>query len=406
MVMLFNSFYKTSCKILVKPFIGVHFGVLLGAFFTVFSLNQSAFAAAPSGAQTPPPVQVIAYKVPLAPIQQSISVLGQLQAQQSVAITSNVSEHIESLHFKDGQSVQKNQLLVSLNAQEERALLNENQVAINEAKTQYQRVKEVEGRGNVTRALVDEKQRIWQSLLAKQTVLETALAERSITAPFSGTLGLSRVSVGSLVSPGLVIVSLDALQQMQVDLNIPEQFLAVLTLNQAVKLSTAAYPEKQFMGSISAIASQVDANSRLVQIRAVLDNPDGLLKTNMMMQARIDMLAKQRLIVPNSAVVMLGDLQFVYQLIARENGLYQAQKTVVKTGQIGAEFTEITQGLNVDALVVSQGVMRVNDKTLISIKHLQNPENQATPLEQADLLKPKVKPDTQSNIKPNTKPGA
>ena len=121
----------------------------------------------------------------------------------------------------------------------------------------------------------------------------------------------------------------------------------------------------------------------MVQVRALIDNPDGLLKSNMLVQAVINLPERSILKIPNSAILRLGDHQYVYHLKKTEEG-YQAQKVEIKTGVIESDYTEIISGLNEHDLVVSQGIMRVNSQDTVLIKALQNDHSQE------ELLKPTV----------------
>ncbi len=342
-----------------------------------------------------PPISVIAYQVQQIEQPQQIKALGDLQAQRAIQVAANVTETIQAMHFKDGQNVHKNQLLLELNNREELALLAEADALASESKQQYQRVKDVLGRGSVTQSLVDEKHSIWQTAVANRKVIQAQLADRKIYAPFAGQLGFSTHSVGALVTPASQIVSLDDNRVMKLNLYAATEYLPVLNIGQTVMVSSAAFPSITFQGQISAISPRLQQNLRMIKVIALIDNPKQLLKSNMMVEAHIDLPAKQQLIVPNSAILMLGDHQYIYRLKNKQGELYQAEKVEVQTGDIGKTYTEITSGLNANDLVVSQGVMRVKPKASVSIKGLQD----TTP--QEELLQPKAKsakPPTPKNI--------
>lgn len=340
------------------------------------------FTPVVSVAAEKPPISVIAYQVQQINQPQHIQALGNLQAKQAIQISANVTETIQAMHFQDGQNVRKNQLLVELNNLEELALLAEADALTNESKLQYQRVKNVLGRGSVTQSLVDEKQSIWQIAAAKRKVIQAQLADRKIYAPFAGQLGFSSLSVGALVTPTTQIVSLDDNSVMKLNLFAAVDFLPVLNIGQTVTVSSAAFPAFNFQGQISAISPRLEQNLRMIKIIALIDNPQQRLKSNMMVEARIDLPAKQQLIVPNSALLMLGDHQYIYRLTIKQGEIYQAEKVEVQTGEIGETYTEITSGLNANDLVVSQGVMRVKPKAAVRIKALQDSAPQERLLQQ------------------------
>ncbi|WP_223260882.1 efflux RND transporter periplasmic adaptor subunit [Hydrogenovibrio crunogenus] len=322
-------------------------------------------------------VPVIAYSVKPVKIPVDLEVLGTLHAKESVDITANVTEIVQAIHFKDGEKVRKSQLLVELNSQEELALLEEAKEATEEAKRQYDRVKEIEGRGSVTRSLIDERYRLWKTSEAKRKVIQAQLADRRIYAPFSGQVGFRQLSVGALVQAGTKIVSLDDTSQMKLDLLLPSQYLSNLKIGQAVEIETASFPGRRFKGALRAISPRVEANLRMIQARALIANPKAELKTNMMVRAFLHLPPHAKLMIPNSAILMLGDRQFVYRLTPSErSGIYQLQKVEIETGDRKAKLTQVLKGLGENDIIVSQGLMRISLNKPVRIKAMQSGQPQ------------------------------
>lgn len=358
-----------------------HYAWLLLITSAVLAEESKPVTALSSKSQAVP---VIAYSVKPVKIPVNIEVLGRLHAKESVDITANVTEIVQAIHFKDGEKVRKSQLLVELNSQEELALLEEAKEATEEAKRQYDRVKEIEGRGSVTRSLIDERYRLWKTTEAKRKVIQAQLADRRLYAPFSGQVGFRQLSVGALVQAGTKIVSLDDTSQMKLDLLLPSQYLSNLKIGQAVEIETASYPGRRFKGVLRAISPRVEANLRMIQARALIANPKAELKTNMMVQAFLHLPPQAKLMIPNSAILMLGDRQFVYRLKPSDaSGIYQLEKVEIETGDRKAKLTQILKGLQEGDLIVSQGLMRISLRKPVRIKAMQSGQPQDVLLKKA-----------------------
>ena len=84
------------------------------------------------------------------------------------------------------------------------------------------------------------------------------LEDTEIRAPFSGRVGLRRVSVGTLISPGDVITTLDDTSVIKLDFAVPENFLASLREGLSIRAQRAAYPGRSFAGTVASIDSRVD----------------------------------------------------------------------------------------------------------------------------------------------------
>ncbi|PLA74572.1 efflux transporter periplasmic adaptor subunit [Hydrogenovibrio sp. SC-1] len=329
------------------------------------------------------PVPVIAYEVieTASPVKQTL--LGSLEAKSSIDVVAKATDVITAIYFKEGEWVRKSALLVEQNAEEELALLEESKELEAEAKRQYDRVKGIEGKGSVTVSLIDERYRLWKTAAAKRKVIQAQVADRRIYAPFSGQLGFRQLSEGAFVTAGTKIVSLDDTSQMILDLLVPERYLSGIHLEQPIEVRTEAYRAEVFTGHVSAISPRVDPVMRMVQVRAMVDNPKAKLKTNMMVEAQLVLKAQASLKIPNSAIEMLGDRQFVYRLQPNGTESYGLEKVEIETGQKGHNLTEILQGLAAGDKIVSQGLMGISLKRPVVIKAMQTGQDQASLLQKS-----------------------
>lgn len=332
--------------------------------------------------QAKPPVEVIAFQAQQAQVKQKLRALGKLEAIESVALAFNVSDKLTAIHIKSGQLVNKGQLLFELEQRQQQARLQQAIELENESLSQYRRVKKAIRKTSVTESLVEEKYRLWQTAMAETKIQQHLLEQRKLFAPFSGTLGLFNLSSGALIENGTPLVTLFNHKTMKLKLLLPNKAISQIQTGLPIKIHTDAYPKKTFHGTISAISSVLENNSQMLPVEADILNPEGLLKANMLVAVDIILPVKQQLQIPNSALLMLGDKEFVYRLTETENGLYKAHKFPVEVGKIGYQNSEILTGLSAGDLIVSQGVMRVNSKISIKVKALQNDTSQA------DLLKP------------------
>ena len=200
-----------------------------------------------------------------------LEALGTLRARESVVLTASVTETVTRIHFDDGDRVNAGQVLVKMTSAEEHAQLEE-------AKSQYERIKPLAAEGTAAKSLLDERQREWETARARYAAIISRLDDRLIRAPFAGVVGLRNISVGALVGPGDVITTLDDLSEMKLDFSVPTTFLQTLRPDLAIIASTHAYPERRFEGIVKSIDSRIDPITRTVMVRAVLSNPDAVLK--------------------------------------------------------------------------------------------------------------------------------
>jgi membrane fusion protein (multidrug efflux system) len=170
--------------------------------------------------------KVIVAEARLEPVAERIEALGTLRANESVGITSNVTETISVVHFDDGQRVAEGAMLVEMTSAEEHALLEEAQARVAEAQSQYDRVRSLVAQRSASESLLDERKRDLDTARAMLVALESRLADRVVKAPFDGVVGLRNISRGALVEPGDLITTLDDDSVMKLDFTVPSLYLA------------------------------------------------------------------------------------------------------------------------------------------------------------------------------------
>jgi membrane fusion protein (multidrug efflux system) len=180
-----------------------------------------------------------------------------------------------------------------------------------------------------------------------------------IRAPFDGRVGLRRVSVGALVSPGAVITTLDDTSTMKVDFDVPEVFLSVLKSGLAVVATSAAYPGESFDGSIESVDSRVDPVTRSVKVRAKLPNPDGKLRAGMFLTVLVTREPLPGLVVAEQALVPERGKVYVFVLV---DGKIQRREVAV--GRRVPGQVEITRGVTEGERVVVEGTQKIRDGSI------------------------------------------
>ena len=102
--------------------------------------------------------------------------------------------------------------------------------------------------------------------------LTAVMNQKSLEAPFGGTIGIPQIDVGEFVDPGTVYATLQDLDNMRVDFSVPEQDIRLIAIDMPVTVSERGRQHRA-QGHISAIEPRIDPNSRLVTVRAEVDDP-------------------------------------------------------------------------------------------------------------------------------------
>ncbi len=298
------------------------------------------------------------------PFRDIIEALGTAQANESVVITAQTQDKVTAVHFSDGQTVQAGELLVELDAREELARVQELKFRLAEANRQYQRLQDLRQQNAASAQQVESQDVIVKEIVAQLEVAETQLAQKQIKAPFSGRLGIRQISVGSLVSPGQEITTLDDITPIKLDFSVPELFFASLAVGQQVTARSGAYPERDFTGTIRSIDSRVDPLTRSIMVRAEVPNDDGLLRPGMLLRVQLLRSVDDVLQLPERAIVPLDTRHFVY-VVGDDNIAKERQITI---GRRKPGVVEVMSGIEPGERVVADGLVRMRDGIAVTVK--------------------------------------
>lgn len=283
-----------------------------------------------------------------------ITALGTTAAWESIELRPVVSETVRSLHFTDGQTVRRGELLVELEQAEERARLAEARAYLNEQERELRRIEELVARKLVAHTELDARTTLRDMAQAQLAAAEAALTDRNLRAPFDGTLGLRRVSPGALVGPETLITTLDDLGTLQLDFTIPATQIGILQPGMTISATSPALAGREFTGTVVAIESRLNPVERSLTARARIDNSSGALKPGLMMQVRIESSPHEALVVPEAAIIHYQRSHFVLLLVSDDSDRLLRREVTVGARTAGS--VEIVTGLAEGDLVVVEGL--------------------------------------------------
>lgn len=300
--------------------------------------------------------KVVTQPIELQPLVDEIQALGTARANESIDVKPRISSLVTNIAFEEGQLVNQGDLLIELENSEIVAGLALAEASLSESRSLYQRSKELES----TQAISESN---LEGLLAQVKVDEASveaarakLRNTEVRAPFSGRVGLRRVSPGSFVDNSTVITTLDDVSTMKLDFSVPETFLTAVSDGMSILAHSLVYPDRVFEGKVVSIDTRLDRISRAVQVRAVIPNDDGALKPGMFMTVDLQRDRGHVLLAPEQAIVPEGTRQYVYVVA---DGV--AEKRAVQLGRRIPGFVVIDAGLVAGEAVVTEGTHKVRD---------------------------------------------
>jgi membrane fusion protein, multidrug efflux system len=349
----------TEPRNLATP-ISIAIAVVCAGWAIYATQHQPTVGGGPSGAAGGARANS-ATQVTLAPVRnervsQKLEALGNARANESVDVSSKTSNVVMAIKFRDGERVQRGQVLVQLDDAQTRADVAAAQATLTDSESQFNRSRELMQTQALSKSSYEQLEATLKANRARLQSAQARLEDTVIRAPFSGRVGLRRVSVGTLISPGDVITTLDDTSVIKLDFSVPENFLSSLREGLSVRATAPAFPGRSFAGKVASIDSRVDMTTRSVIVRALLANDDGALKPGMFLNVSLANDERDALVIPEEALTPEAEKQYVYVV---EDG--KARRREIRIGGRRPGAVEVLAGLTAGDQVIVEGTQKVRD---------------------------------------------
>ncbi|MBS0186048.1 MAG: efflux RND transporter periplasmic adaptor subunit [Proteobacteria bacterium] len=355
-------------------------GVVFGGIFA-FQLYKAAQIKDYMKKNAEQLITVSAEKVRFESWQPQIKATGTLLAVNGSNIVPEVPGIVEKIYFNSGDSVNKSDPLLDLNADTEKAQLESLKAQVEMAKITYKRDQEQLKAQAISQAKVDEDLYDLKDKEAQQKEIEVLIEKKHIKAPFKGRLGICNLNPGNYLNTGDVIVTLQDTSALLIDFSLPQQMLPMIKVGKKIQLHFDMYPQKVFSGKITSINPIIDADTRNFLIEANVENPNGDLLPGMF--GVIDLYTSEPqkfLTLPQTALTFNPYGTYVYVIEKtnqdnKENPSLRAVQRFVTTGDKRGDQVAILKGLKEGELVVTSGQMKLKNKAAVEIDNTVVPSN-------------------------------
>ena len=290
---------------------------------------------------------------------------GTLTANQSTYISAKVSGYVTAINYKEGQYINTGTTLIQLDNSKEKDNLVAAKTAAELSKLQFQRNKKLYKRHLIKQDDLYNSKVINQQKQATTVSDANDLANKTIVAPFSGYVGAKTISVGDYIQAGSKLVKLVDTRLLRIDYSLPSRYLSQLHLGQGVTVTSNVFPSTSFVAQVSYIAPTVDSISQTIEVHALLNNKNNLLKPGQFVKIQQQVGAIQKaLLAPTQSVI--ASLNNYYVFTVKNN---KAVKVPVKLGRRFAETIEVTSGLKADEKIVVAGQNQLKSGSKVKIKN-------------------------------------
>jgi membrane fusion protein (multidrug efflux system) len=334
---------------------------------------------------TPPPETVTSATVQKQSWETTVRAVGSLEAVQGVMVSSELSGKISEIAFAPGDMVKAGDLLVQLDINTEKAQLRAAEAAASLAKSHLDRIAEVLAQQSVSRSEYDAADAAYKEAIAQADTIRTTIDKKTIRAPFTGRLGIRLVNLGQIVKEGEAIVTLQSLDPIFVNFQLPQQNLGFIKKGYSVRITSDAIPGREITGTITTINPEVDSTTRNFRLQATVVNREDLLHPGMFVEVAVVLPERDDvLVIPATSVLYApySDSVFVIEESSDEKtgkkGMALRQQ-FVRLGKKRGDFAAVDSGLKEGEIVVSTGVFKLRNGQAVVVDNSLNPEFKLEP---------------------------
>ena len=329
--------------------------------------------------------QAKAPAVALAPVllqdvTERIEATGQLVARDRAEIAAEVAGRVTEILIDEGEAAETGAVIVKIDPERRelerasaRARVAEARAGLVEQRRERGRVRKLHSQNVAAKARLEQAEtdlQLSQARLdaaqAQLGVAERALADASVTAPFTGRIAERYVSAGEYVQVGQRLVELVAQDPIEVEFRVAEKDSGRVALGQEVVVRVAPYPDEIFRARVTVISPIIDERSRTLRVKGRIENSDGRLRPGLF--ARADLGVNRRSgvrMIPEESVLRRSDGAVVFR-IAEDS---RVERRVIATGLYSRGRIEVLEGLAHDDRVVVRGHAALIDGTRVTVRN-------------------------------------
>ncbi len=297
--------------------------------------------------------------------------IGTLTANESVMLKPEVSGRIDRIGFKEGKAVEAGDLLVKLYDADLQAELSKLELRRKRAADNEYRQRKLLEKNGISRQEYEDALNDLDLILADIRYTKAKIEKTEIRAPFSGVMGLRRLSPGSYLSAGTDIAWLVNTDFIKIETRIPEEFAAQVGTGDTLEFRLRN-TQTWTRALIYAVEPQVNSSSASILVKARLDNTGKGFIPGLSADIQIGYADRENTVyIPSWALIPDIEGQKVY---CYRNG--QAQEQRVHIGHRDSRRIEIIDGLDSGDTLIISGILQLRPGLTIDIDQIESPELQ------------------------------
>lgn len=303
-----------------------------------------------------PILNVTIEKVALSSSHSAVRYVGQVEEDECTALSFKLSGTLLRINVEEGELVKAGQVIAEIDDATMVNALNSAKAAYDQAKDNYERMKNLYQRKSLPESQwVDAQSRMQQAEAAYNNACEN-LSFCRITAPFSGVIGDCPGKLGETVMPGQPVAMLLSIKRVKVKVAVPEKEIGGIATNSECEVSVAALKGASFKSKRITKNVSSDLSTHTYDIWIHLDNPESRLLPGMICDVAFENDGEQAITVPITAVYdTQGEKKYVWVAVDGK-----AKQVAIKTGETYGNRIAVIDGLQTGDMIITSGGQKLS----------------------------------------------
>lgn len=301
--------------------------------------------------------------------QKTLLANGTLTASEGIMLTPEVSGRVTGIYITSGQFVTKGTPLVQLYPDLIQAQLDKAKALFEVDSVNYSRLDALYKKGFYDKFDLDKAKGQLDGDKADVDLYQAQLDQRLIKAPFDGMLGIRKISLGDYLNPGDSIISLQAIDPIRADFSVPDIYVNQIKVGNKVVVTSRALTKK-YIGSVMALNSKVNEDTRTLDVRSQIPNTNHELIPGTYVQVIIYLgQVENQFLLSQDAIAYDLSGPYVYKVVNNH-----AVKTAVKLGgKLANNQVIVIDGVSAGDVIITAGQLKLFDGAPVAVKPASQP---------------------------------
>ena len=337
---------------------------LLAALLMTGCKDQKNMAIAESDTRESAEIPVSVIVLEPISIRDVVFLPGETEAYEDVTVAANTAGRIEWIGPREGQTVQKGELLAEIDVSALKAALEQAKAAYKLASDLCERRRRLYANKIIAKEELDQSETQRKLALADLEQIKVRYSHGFPKSPITGIINHLYVDVGEYADIGKPIADIVNIDRIKINVRVPELDVRFVKKGQQTPIKIDAFAERTLTGTVEFVSFKADPATKTFLVRSVIDNPAHDIRPGMI--GRVVFVRRSipdAVAVPLFSIVDKGGERIVF---LEKDGIAVSRN--ISTGVIEGDRVQVTSGLNVGDHLIVKGHTEVEDGMRVTVK--------------------------------------